>query len=95
MGNDGSGWSMSVWPRYVNRDGQDSNKTQKKKRGISSGRIIINQSKVRSEPSIAKDGSKLIPKRKLNPDAFEKALIAAIGVKAAKVYIGKKKRENK
>jgi hypothetical protein len=24
MGNDGSGWSMSVWPRHVDRIGQDS-----------------------------------------------------------------------
>jgi len=23
MGNDGSGWSMSVWPRRINRGGQD------------------------------------------------------------------------
>ena len=23
MGNDGSGWSMSVWPRRVRREGQD------------------------------------------------------------------------
>ena len=23
QGNDGSGWSMSVWPRYVDRTGQD------------------------------------------------------------------------
>ena len=23
MGNDGSGWSMSVWPRSIDREGQD------------------------------------------------------------------------
>jgi hypothetical protein len=23
MGNDGSGWLMSVWPRHIDREGQD------------------------------------------------------------------------
>ena len=26
MGNGGSGWSMSIWPRHIDRTGQDGNK---------------------------------------------------------------------
>ena len=29
MGNDGSGWSMPVWPRHIDRTGQDSRKPSK------------------------------------------------------------------
>lgn len=31
MGNDGSGWSMTVWPRHVDREGQDAKIVKRRK----------------------------------------------------------------
>ena len=39
MGNDGSGWSMSVWPRNIDREGQDKrSKFPSKRRSKDDGR---------------------------------------------------------
>jgi len=39
MGNDGSGWSMPVWPRNIDREGQDkSSKLRSKSRAKDDGR---------------------------------------------------------
>lgn len=77
MGNDGSGWSMSLWPRHIDRTGQD-------KPGPTPSTVYMKRKKKKThgQPKVRRDDKK-----------FEAALIEAIGPKAAKRYMARKRRE--
>jgi hypothetical protein len=81
MGNDGSGWSMSVWPRRVVKEGQDRKYYRAGKLKLQQ-RFLGQSTKQRKPSDTRSDAEKL-----------EAGLTKAIGARAAKRYIRRKKRK--
>jgi len=69
---------MSIWPRHIDRTGQDNQRPKKGKP----------QKKLRRRKKVRP------PALKRDADKFEAALIAAIGEKAARAYIRRQARRN-
>jgi len=87
MGNDGTGWSNTIYPRYTPRDGQDDPHPNKKpfqkgkrkpKTKMSAFRIIFDK------PSAAGVRS--------DPEKFAASLERAIGKKAARQYLRRQQK---
>ena len=82
MGNDGSGWSMSVWPRNTKRVGDDYDGAKGKK---------VVKARTSTKPARARN---VAPKKKRDPEKFARALAEAIGPKAARRYINRYSRKS-
>jgi hypothetical protein len=81
MGNDGFGWSMSLWPRRVAIEGQD-------RKYYPAGKLklqlrFLGQSTKQRKPSDTRSDA----------EKFEAGLAKAIGARAAKRYIRRKNRK--